>query len=107
MSEELKPCPFCGGEARIDSTPYGSKVRIYWVLCEDCGAEDGSILDSQKEAKKSWNTRADTEKDRVMQQMAITLDMLRTRTTPEMELQAEKALAAHNKLMGGNYGGSK
>lgn len=47
MAEELKPCPFCGGdpvqEYGIDGDPY--------VVCVDCGASvEGTLA--------AWNTRA-------------------------------------------------
>lgn len=60
MSEELKPCPFCGGEARIIAKPYEPKV---FVGCDDdtCLGFSGLgwLYDSEKEATEAWNRRAE------------------------------------------------
>ena len=60
MSEELKPCPFCGGEARIIAKPYEPKVC---VGCDDdtCLGFSGLgwLYDSEKEATEAWNRRAE------------------------------------------------
>lgn len=45
---ELKPCPFCGGKAFLDSDFSG-------VYC-NCGAEL-AFLESDKEAAEKWNSR--------------------------------------------------
>jgi Lar family restriction alleviation protein len=50
--EELKRCPFCGGEA--------IEVRAsesYWVRCSDCDAEI-ALCDSRSDAIAAWNRRA-------------------------------------------------
>lgn len=56
---ELKPCPFCGGEAwiRISDAP-----QILRVECRECHAATTSfVADSigEKEAAEAWNTRTD------------------------------------------------
>lgn len=60
MSEELKPCPFCGGDARIIAKPYEPKV------CFGCDDDTclgfsglGCLYDSEKEATEAWNHRAE------------------------------------------------
>lgn len=69
MTDELKPCPFCGGEPKIvkrDVEPqgdswYGKKVETF-VLC-DCGAclFDGGFhegfYDAETRAVEAWNHR--------------------------------------------------
>ena len=54
---ELKPCPFCGGEAEIDVSPHGHSV----VSCKDVwcrGHADCWTHDNIKEAVEAWNRRA-------------------------------------------------
>lgn len=59
MSEELKPCPFCGGKAYFEDP---GETDDYGVSCEKCGAfvifgNDG-CTQSKKEAAAGWNKRA-------------------------------------------------
>ena len=61
MSEQkLKPCPFCGGEAKLKIIPkyYGD---IYWVKCEECNAETPSDFEKD-EAIEAWNRRANDDR---------------------------------------------
>lgn len=55
MSNELKPCPFCGASAVIEND-YG---REYWAQCTDleCGATDGALSKSPTDAANYWNRR--------------------------------------------------
>jgi len=46
---ELKPCPFCGGEAEIDEFPFS-------IFCMSCFAETKGCQ-SVKEAIEAWNRR--------------------------------------------------
>lgn len=78
---ELKPCPFCGGEARLYSTESRQSYRRAVVKCKSCGAElrreGGGFPDfpgvcdefekrrlsnerAKAEAVEAWNTRAAT-----------------------------------------------
>ena len=55
MIEELKPCPFCGGDAEITKWHEG-----YFVECKKqrCGGTIGAYKAKQK-AIEAWNTRAE------------------------------------------------
>lgn len=55
-TEELKPCPFCGGEGINCSASESRKNGdLEWsVFCRDCEC----YFDSAEEATKAWNTRA-------------------------------------------------
>lgn len=66
---DLKPCPFCGGEAFVneDPTNNGGKPhisgnvglgRLWSVECDECGA-DGGYWQGSDIAIKAWNTRAE------------------------------------------------
>ena len=58
VTEDLLPCPFCGGEAH-----YGSTADNYWfVSCADCMASTDQLLIDQRrythsEACNLWNRR--------------------------------------------------
>lgn len=43
---ELKPCPFCGGEAFI--------AYDHWIYCEDCNTES-AFYEDLNDAIKAWN----------------------------------------------------
>lgn len=58
MTIELKPCPFCGGEAAIDSFKHGSGVAV--VCAGGCGLDTvGYWSDSHVSIAERWNRRAD------------------------------------------------
>lgn len=61
---ELKPCPFCGGEAKLSGAYTIQGVQAWAVYCGKtpsdffCGAQITSIA-SEKTAIAAWNRRAD------------------------------------------------
>lgn len=64
MSEKLKPCPFCGGEARIgrrdycfeDSNEYA--MSAHYVECSTCYVRTIEYK-SKDGAADAWNRRAE------------------------------------------------
>lgn len=49
MNEELKPCPFCGGEAVIKAINKNYGLTI-WCQCNECGARtEGYCPNTNKE----------------------------------------------------------
>lgn len=85
MSEELKPCPFCGGKAELYQNEYDdTDYEKHTIQCKKCpveifsdiistwdGTEDGikqTKIKSRKELKKlikTWNKRNDIEQERL------------------------------------------
>lgn len=57
MNEKLKPCPFCGGKAKL----YGRNVGMYWHMCRKCGASTKQSP-TEFDAIIAWNKRANSEK---------------------------------------------
>ena len=57
---ELKPCPFCGGEAIVIKTDLGDGcAEFYHAVCLDCSVEMKQYeCMTRKEAIEAWNRRA-------------------------------------------------
>ena len=58
---ELKPCPFCGGKARISADPEATRdtqgrLWAFTVVCEKCCATSGLTFTPEK-AEDAWNRR--------------------------------------------------
>lgn len=59
MNTELKPCPFCGGEAEKKKYRFQNKT-VYVVMCSVCTSRSPMFLEEAKErAIIAWNRRAD------------------------------------------------
>lgn len=59
-TDELKPCPFCGGEAAIGATLKGE-----FVNCVECLASTNVLLQdatTKAEAVAAWNRRTGADK---------------------------------------------
>lgn len=57
MSEKLKPCPFCGGQAIVGGAGKGN-----WIGCinSECFAQT-RVFWNEREAINAWNTRTTDE----------------------------------------------
>ena len=66
---ELKPCPFCGGEAEIVPHRFFSeklkawKTESYGVECKNCHTSGYQFWGCEEHAIKAWNRRADNAAD--------------------------------------------
>lgn len=76
---ELKPCPFCGGEAKLHSSfeihPIIDQNGAYvdadinedgmsWVYCTHCHASTAEVdVENEKEAIDDWNRRTNNATD--------------------------------------------
>ena len=52
---ELKPCPFCGGDAEMQQGKYQG-LRTFYVSCLGCGARTDLEYDEEF-AADLWNER--------------------------------------------------
>lgn len=65
---KLKPCPFCGGEARVNERYRGGTAnrKMYWISCSACGIsqqhDNTSGYRYQSKAIERWNTRKPIDK---------------------------------------------
>ncbi len=61
MGEELKPCPFCGGEAKLRIFPdeQVDGYNNYWVECDGfCTTYPSTACHHEESiAVEEWNTR--------------------------------------------------
>lgn len=71
--EEIKPCPFCGGEASINYERIPGENKGFWaqIICNDChgrsgGTWAGTYSAAERIEVKKWNRRQtmDEEQER-------------------------------------------
>ena len=55
MTEKLKPCPFCGGKAKLFNI-----YDCYSVICQNCDSKTDDFLHDKYGAIKAWNKRPST-----------------------------------------------
>ena len=61
MTDRLRECPFCGGEARITKLPKSVKPKAYHIGCSQCGTVKILFM-TEEEAIENWNTRKPMDK---------------------------------------------
>lgn len=62
---DLKSCPFCGGEAKLQDTTYGNNISAYVVRCKniECNVRPTTNwFRLRKDAIEMWNRRAEDGK---------------------------------------------
>ena len=62
MSEELKPCPFCGSEAEM----LNYSENEWLVRCPACDGMVERWRETEAEAIEQWNRRANDCLDRIL-----------------------------------------
>ena len=68
---ELKPCPFCGGEAEMFSRRCAEDAMEAWIQCSSCFSVTGSTQQYEdafaprEQAIAAWNQRAQPSGDRI------------------------------------------
>ena len=88
MSEELKPCPFCGGEAEFH-TDKGFTGELYgWVGCGQCDATScqidvRSMQPEETHPIAAWNTR------HTIETQAAEIEELRAQLKTVLDREAE------------------
>lgn len=63
MSEiKLLPCPFCGGEAILETDKIGNEQKLYYVSCKDDCITQYGYSSTKEYAIEKWNTRKPIER---------------------------------------------
>ena len=62
MTNELKPCPFCGSiYIKVLELGYIKEISQHYVMCENCYATTYQYYRYRDRAIKAWNMRANKE----------------------------------------------
>ena len=57
---KLKPCPFCGGEAKVGCEKYWQPKVSRRIICTNCYSSSGWYR-TEEEAIELWNRRSENE----------------------------------------------
>jgi hypothetical protein len=77
MSEEIKPCPFDGGDAYVNEVVNELFVDEdrYWVVCNTCACE-GPWSRTRSGALRGWNTRTEIDSGILRDELALQRGLL-------------------------------
>lgn len=59
MESKLKPCPFCGGEAKIVANCYNQ----HYICCKKCKCAFWADYTRKEDAVNGWNRRTSDDND--------------------------------------------
>ena len=73
MTDKLKPCPFCGGESKLEITTecwgHGEYHENYFIKCMRCGSRGKSEVVYDKTPRQceadcieNWNRRTNNDR---------------------------------------------
>ena len=63
MSASLKPCPFCGGDARVAAMSFDEDSAEVGCGQPDCHAVAFVACDTEAEGIAAWNRRSDPSRE--------------------------------------------
>ena len=61
--DELKPCPFCGGNGKIGEVDDSNEIIGYFIECSICGIQQMRFKKDLILSIEAWNTRANGKKE--------------------------------------------
>ena len=111
MSEELKPCPFCGADPDISVQEDDTEDTYYVVACTNCNMAHSSS-DDENVAIRNWNDRPiedaqaariaelEAERDRLRKALKRVIKLLdRPMLKDDMCLYMNKAIRVAHKAL--------
>ncbi len=102
MTEELKPCPFCGGEAELDWELDDEHGPSAWITCSKCKAE--VRCDYQPDAITAWNTHLSRSAALIEALEGLVARLEDYAATAKRAVANSEGLADHKLLILANYG---
>ena len=81
MSASLKPCPFCGGDARVAAMSFDEDSAEVGCGQPDCHAVAFVACDTEAEGIAAWNRRSDPSREAMREALET--------AAQEMDLLAE------------------
>lgn len=113
MSEELKPCPFCGGAVKLEQPVDRTPRNEWWgIVCRNTTNVGGTCAIEQRPSRTKeaaiarWNRRAPIARTRALKKTREALEWaiaeIEERTRYERDEQFDNALAIAKSALDGN-----